>query len=130
MSTLNILNVSQINGNTTYYQPTGTSAVVLLANPSGSSHTYKVDNIVASNISANTTNVTVSIYSNGSVAQGSAPSGGVAYPIINTVSIPANASLVVSDKTTTFYLMENQSIVVTSGVANTVAYIVSYEDLS
>jgi hypothetical protein len=69
----------------------------------------------------------VSIYSNGGVAQGSAPSGGTAFPIASTISVPADASLVVVDKTTAIYLMENQSIIVTSGTGSGITYSVSYE---
>jgi hypothetical protein len=72
----------------------------------------------------------VSIYSNGAVAQGNAPSGGTAYPIASTVSVPADASLIVVDKTTAIYLMEGTSITVTSGTASGITYSISYEDIS
>jgi hypothetical protein len=72
---------------------------------------------------------TVAIYTNGAVAQGSAPSGGTAFPVVSTVSVPADASLIVVDKTTAIYLMENQSIIVTSGTASGITYSVSYEDI-
>jgi hypothetical protein len=64
------------------------------------------------------------------VAQGSAPSGGTAFPIASTISVPADASLVVVDKTTAIYLMENQSIIVTSGTGSGITYSVSYEVIS
>jgi len=64
------------------------------------------------------------------VAQGSAPSGGTAYPVVSTVSVPANASLIVADKTTNIYLMEGTSISVTSGTASGITYSVSYELIS
>jgi hypothetical protein len=69
----------------------------------------------------------VSIYTNGGVAQGSAPSGGTAFPIASTVSVPADASLIVVDKTTATYLMEGTSITVTSGTASGITYSISYE---
>jgi hypothetical protein len=59
-----------------------------------------------------------------------AAGGGTNYPIVSTVSVPADASLIVVDKTTAIYLMENQSIVVTSGTASKIAYTISYEDIS
>ena len=55
---------------------------------------------------------------------------GTAFPIVSTVSVPADASLVVVDKTTAIYLMEDQSIVVTSGSANDLAFTISYEAIS
>jgi len=72
----------------------------------------------------------VSIYSNGAVAQGSAPSGGTAYPVASAISVPANASLICVDKTTAIYLMEGSSISITSGTASALTFSISYEDIS
>ena len=131
MANPNIVNVTSILGTTTYYTPSGTSAVVLLPNAASSGTVFKINQIVAANVDGtNAVNATVSIYSNGAVAQGSAPSGGTAYPIVSTVSVPANASLIVADKTTAIYLMEGTSISVTSGTASKIAYTISYEVIS
>ena len=131
MANPNITNVTAIYGNTTYYTPSGTTAVVLLANAASSGKVYKINQIVAANVDGtNAVNATVSIYSNGAVAQGSAPSGGTAYPIASTISVPANASLIVADKTTAIYLQEGTSITVTSGTASKITYSISYEDIS
>lgn len=131
MTTVNIANATSIIGTTTFYTPTGTSAVVLLPNSATSAAVYKINQIVAANVNGSAAvNTTVSIYSNGAVAQGSAPSGGTAYPIASTVSVPPNASLVVVDKTSAIYLMEGQSIIVTSGTASGITYSISYEIIS
>jgi hypothetical protein len=130
MANPNIVNVSTIYGTTTYYTPSGTTAVVLLANAASSGIVYKINNIVAANVTAGTPTITVSIYTNGAVAQGSAPSGGTAYPIIFQSTVPANAAFVVVDKSTSFYLQENTSISITSGTASAVTYTVSYEAIS
>ena len=61
------------------------------------------------------------------VAQGSAPSGGTAFPIASTVSVPADASLIVVDKTTGLYLEEGVSLTITSGTASKLTFSVSYE---
>jgi hypothetical protein len=131
MSNPNISTLTGLYGNTTYYTPSGTSAVVLLANASGSNTVYRIDQIVAANVNGSSAvNATVSIYTNGAVAQGSAPSGGTAYPVVSTVSVPANASLIVTDKSTAIYLMEGTSITVTSGTASGITYSISYEAIS
>lgn len=131
MANPNIVNVTSILGTTTYYTPSGTTAVVLLPNAASSGTVFKINQIVASNVDGtNAVNATVSLYTNGAVAQGSAPSGGTAYPIISTVSVPANASLIVVDKTTAIYLMEGTSISVTSGTASKITYSISYEVIS
>lgn len=130
MANPNIVNVTSIYGNTTYYTPSGTTAVVLLANAASSGVVNKIDNVVASNVTASAANATVSIYTNGAVAQGSAPSGGTAYPLAFQVSVPANATLVVVDKSTSFYLQEGTSISITSGTASALTFTTSYEAIS
>ena len=127
MAAVNIVNVASIYGKTTYYTPSGTAAVVLLPNAAASSTVMKINEITATNTTGTAANTTVSIYTNGAVAQGSAPSGGTAYPIAGTISVPANAALIVSDKTTAFYLEEGVSISITSGTASAITYTVSYE---
>ena len=56
--------------------------------------------------------------------------GGTAYSLVSTVSVPADASLVVIDKNTALYLEEDRSISVTAGTANDLEVIVSYEEIS
>lgn len=128
MANPNIVNVTSIYGKTTYYTPSGTSAVVLLPNAAASGTVLKINQIVAANVNGSSAvDCTVSIYTNGAVAQGSAPSGGTAYPIVSTVSVPADASLIVADKTTAIYLEEGTSISVTSGTASALTFTISYE---
>jgi hypothetical protein len=62
-------------------------------------------------------------------ADGGTADGGTSYPIISTVSVPADASIIAVDKNTSLYLEEDRSIVVTSGTASDLAYTISYEEL-
>jgi hypothetical protein len=120
-----------IYGVTTYLTPGGTSAVVLLPNAASSGQVMKINQIVAANVNGSAAvDTTVAIYTNGAVAQGSAPSSGTAFPIASTVSVPADASLIVVDKTSALYLMEGSSIIVTSGTASGITYTISYELIS
>ena len=131
MTTVNIAAASSIIGTTTFLTPSAITAVVLLPNSATSAAVYKINQIVAANVNGSAAvDTTVSIYTNGAVAQGNAPSGGVAYPIASTVSVPPDASLIVADKTTAIYLMEGQSITVTSGTASGITYSISYEIIS
>jgi hypothetical protein len=131
MANPNIAAATSILGTTTFLTPSGTTALVLLPNAASSNQVFKINQIVAANVNGSAAvDTTVAIYSNGAVAQGSAPSGGTAFPIASTVSVPPDASLVVVDKTTAVYLMEGQSITVTSGTASGIAYTVSYEVIS
>jgi hypothetical protein len=128
MAAPNIASLTTITGKTTYFTPTGKTAVVLLPNAAASNNVWKINQIVVANIDGtNAVDATVSIYTNGAVAQGSAPSGGTAFPIASTVSVPADASLIVVDKTTGLYLEEGTSISVTSGTASKLTFSVSYE---
>ena len=131
MANPNILAATTAYGTTTYFTPSGTTAVVLVTNAASSGKVLKINQIVAANVNGSAAvTATVSIYTNGAVAQGSAPSGGTAYPVASTISVPANASLIVVDKTTPIYLMEGTSITVTSGTSSGITYSVSYEVIS
>jgi hypothetical protein len=131
MAAPNIASLTTITGKTTYFTPTGTTAVVLLTNAAASGTVLKINQIVVANVDGtNAVDATVSVYTNGAVAQGSAPSGGTAYPIASTVSVPADASLIVVDKTTAIYLEEGTCISITSGTASKLTFSVSYELMS
>jgi hypothetical protein len=124
MANPNIVNVSAIYGNTTYVALSTTSATTLLSNAASSSKVYKVDDIVVSNVNGSTAaTVTVSVNS-------AAAGGGTAYRLAYNISVPAGASLIVTDKSTAFYLMENQSVVITAGTANYLEAVLSYEDIN
>jgi len=131
MANPNLLAATTAAGTTTYYTPGGTTALVLVRNAASSGTVLKINQIVAANVNGSAAvNATVSIYTNGGQLQGVAPSGGTAYPIVSTVSVPASASLIVVDKSTPIYLMEDSSISITSGTASGITYSVSYEVIS
>jgi len=124
MANPNIVNVSTITGNTTYVALSTTNATTLLSNAASSGLVFKVDNIVVSNVNGSTAaNVTVSVNS-------AAAGGGTAYRLAYQISVPAGASLIVTDKSTAFYLMENQSVVITAGTANYLEAVLSYESIN
>lgn len=124
MAAPNIVNVSALYGRTTSATPANTTANVLLANAAASGKVYKINMLVATNVDS------ASGYS-ATVARNSAADGsGTSTALINASVVPLNASLVVVDKTTMFYLQENESIVVTSSGASKISYTVSYEDIS
>ena len=124
MANPNIVNVTSILGKTAYLTPSDTSANVLLANAASSGNVLKINQIVAANVDGtNAVDCTVAV---NTAAAGS----GTSYPIVSTVSIPADATLIVADKTTAIYLEEDKSILVTSGTANDIAFTISYEIIS
>ena len=124
MANPNIVAVTSILGNTTFLTPSDTSANVLLSNAASSGNVLKINQIVAANVngtSAVDTTVAITNQDDGA---------GTAFPIVSTVSVPADASIIVTDKTTAIYLMEDQSIVVTSGTSSGISYTISYEAIS
>jgi hypothetical protein len=131
MANPNLFAATTASGTTTYLTPGGTTALILVPNAASSGQVFKINQIVAANVNGTSAvDCTVAIYTNGAVAQGSAPSSGTAFPIASTVSIPADASLIVVDKTSAIYLMEGSSITVTSGTASGITYTISYEVIS
>lgn len=55
---------------------------------------------------------------------------GTAYRIAYQISVPPNASLIITDKTTAFYVGEGQSVVVTVGTASAIELTASLEAIS
>jgi hypothetical protein len=124
MAAPNIVNVSAIFGKVVTADLTSTSAISVLSNAASSGKVFKVDSLVVANIdTANAVNVTVNHYS-------AAALGGTATPIASTISVPANSSLIVIDKTTMIYLEENMSIGATAGTSSKLKVVCSYEDIS
>jgi hypothetical protein len=123
MANPNIVNVTSIYGNTSYLIPSTTSATTWTALTPASGTVNKIDNIVAANVTGSAASVTVAINS-------AAAGAGTNYRLVYQVPIPANASVVVADKSTAFYLGEAQSIVVTVGTASAIELTASYEAIT
>lgn len=123
MANPNIVNVTSIYANTTYIIPSTTSATNWAALTPAANSINKVNNLIASNVTANAVNVTVAIHN----ATGG---GGTPYRIAYQISVPANSSLIITDKTTSFYIGEGQSVVVTVSTGSTIEFTASYETLA
>ena len=123
MANPNIVNVTSILGNTLSVA-VGTSATQLASNAASSGKVFKINSIVIANIDGTSAaDITVNIYS-------AAALGGTAIAIASTISVPADASLIVTDKTTSFYLLENQSIGAIAGAANDLVATISFEEIN
>lgn len=123
MANPNITAVASIYGNTTYLIPSTTSATTWTSLTPAAGTVYKVNSIVAANVTATAATITVSVNS-------AAAGGGTAYRLAWQITVPANASLIITDKTTAFYVGEAQSIVVTSGTASSIELVASYDAIS
>ncbi len=124
MSAPNIVNVSTITGKSFYLALSSTSATALVSNAASSGKVFKINMIQVANVDgANACDVTVNYHTQDDI-------GGTAYSLVSTVSVPADAALVVLDKNTSMYLEEDRSISVTAGTANDLEVLVSYEEIS
>ena len=124
MAAPNIVNVSSILGKTAVVALSSTSQTTLLSNAASSDDVLKVNMIQVANVDgANACDITVDVHS-------AASGGGTAYSLVSTVSVPADASLIVLDKSTAIYLEENTSITATAGTASDLEVIVSYEQIT
>jgi hypothetical protein len=124
MAAPNIVNVTTITGKSAVVDLTTTSATAVVSNAASSGKVFKINSLVVSNVDGtNAADITISYYSEDDI-------GGTATEIVSTVSVPADASLVVIDKNTSIYLEEDRSIGATAGAANDLKVIVSYEEIS
>ena len=124
MSAPNIVNVTSIIGKSAVVDLTSTSATSVLSNAASSGKVFKIESLIVANVDGtNAADITINYYS-------AAALGGTATEIVSTVSVPADASLVVIDRNTSIYLEEDRSIGATAGSANDLKVIISYEDIS
>jgi len=124
MANPNIVNVTTILGNSSQTALSSTSAFSIVSNAASSGKVYKINSIVVANVDGtNAADITINIYS-------AAALGGTAFAIASTISVPADATLIVTDKTTSFYLLENQSIGAIAGTANDLVVTASWEEIN
>lgn len=124
MANPNIVNVAGIYGNNASVSLTTTSATAIVNNAAASNKVYKVNMITVANVDGTSAaDITISKYSQDDL-------GGTAYPIVSTVSVPADATLIVMDKTTALYLKEDESIGATAGTASDLVVTASWEEIN
>jgi len=123
MANPNIVAVTNIVGNT-LSAAVLTTATQLASNAASSGKVFKINSIVIANIDGTSAaDVTVNIYS-------AAALGGTPLAIASTISVPADASLIVTDKTTAFYLLEDRSIGALASAAGDLVATISFEEIN
>ena len=127
MAAPNILAATTATPHTVSITPADTSRNALVAAPSTGA-AQKINQIMVANIDGTTAyDATVEVR----LADGTTYRA-----IASTISIPPDASLIVSDKTTMFYLMdtsvtgEGSTLWATSSTASKLTFTVSYETIS
>ena len=127
MANPNIVAVTAIYGNTSTNLISSTAdpfATALVNNTASSGKVYKINSIVVANVDGTAAaDITIKIFSQDDL-------GGTGTAIVSTISVPADASLIVTDKTTTFYLLEDKSIGATASAANDLVVTCSWEEIN
>ena len=121
MSAPNLVNVATITAKSVQAALSTTLTTEILANASSSNKVFKINNIIVANIDGtNAADASVAI----------TKSGGSPIMIASTVSVPADATLVVVDKNTALYLEEGDNIEAGAGAASDLTITINYEELS
>ena len=124
MAAPNIVNVATITGKTNVVDLTSTSATSVVSNAASSGKVIKINSLIVANVDGTSNaDITINLYS-------AAALGGTATQICSTVTVPADSSLIVIDKSSGIYLEEDNSIGATAGSSNDLKVICSYEEIS
>lgn len=124
MANPNIVNVTAIYGNTSTTSLTTTSATSIVSNAAASGKIYKINSLVVANIDGtNAADITINVYPEDDI-------GGTGTAIASTISVPADATLIIIDKTTQIYLLEDKSIGAIAGTASDLVVTCSWEEIN
>lgn len=124
MAAPNVVNVATITAKSNAIALSTTGATQLVSNAASSGKVFKVNMIQVSNVDGtNNCHVSVDYHSQDDI-------GGTGFALASTVTVPADASVVILDKNTAIYLEEDRSISVTAETANDLEVLISYEEIS
>ena len=118
MALPNLKNPTYIYGKTARYAVTATLATALAA--PGTGKTFKINSIFCANVDGSVAaDISVSIYN-----------GTTDFYLAKTVTVPADATQIISTKETYFYLEEGDSIRALASAASDLELVIGYEDIS
>jgi len=121
MANPNMVNVTSIYGEFKAGPLTDTLTTTLLENTTSSGHVYKINSIIVTNIDGtNAADLTMDVED--------IAGSNEAY-LAYTISVPADATLVLIDRNSSFYLKENYRIRGGAGAASDLTYIINYEQI-
>jgi hypothetical protein len=125
MAAPNIVGPTNITAKTAFLTGvTGATGTVLLNNAASSGKALQVTTLYVSNIDGSSAvALTVEVHDQDDGA-------GTGYAICSTVSVPANATLIVVSKDTPIWLEEGRSIVINPSESNDIEVVCSYLEIS
>ena len=119
MAAPNLKNPTTITGKTARYAVT-TSIAAALSNAASSGKVLKINSIFCANVDgASIADISVSIYN-----------GTTDFYITKTITVPADATQILSTKDTYFYLEEGDSIRALSSSAGDLELVIGYEEIA
>ena len=123
MANPNIVSVASIYGKTVYDADIAATAASLVSNAASSGKILKINSLIVANIDGtNSADITVTLRNS---------AGGTTYSTLaNTISVPADATLIVISKDTSIYLEEDMSLYVLASAAGDLSATCSYEEIS
>ena len=123
MANPNIINATSILGKIAYDTDIATTASAIVTNSASSGTLVKINSLIIANIDGtNAADITATVRN---------AAGGTTYSTLaNTISVPADATLVVVSKDSSIYLEEDMSIWLASSAAGDLSATCSYEVIS
>jgi hypothetical protein len=119
MAAPNIVNVTTIIGKTAV-QAVTTSATAIVSNSAASGKVFKINSLIVSNVDGtNAADITVDVFRSST-----------AYELASTITVPADATLIVISKETAIYLEEGDSLRCTASANSDLEAVCSYEEIS
>ena len=123
MANPNIVAVANIYGKTVYDTDVAVTASAIVSNAASSGKILKINSLIIANIDgAAAADITVTVRK--------AADGTVYSTLANTISVPADATLVVISKDTSIYLEEDMAIYLASSAAGDLSATCSYDEIS
>lgn len=123
MANPNIVNVTDIKGKTATLAVT-TNAQTVVSNAASSGKVFKINSLYVANVDGtDPMDVTINYYSEDDI-------GGTATALVSTVTVPADATLLVIEKDSFIYLEEDRSIGALASGNSDLVITCSYEEIS
>lgn len=119
MANPNIVSVATIRGKTDSGNMSATYTTALVTNSSSSGIVYKINSIVITNVAGTDTTFRISFYD-----------GTTDRFLAYNVNCPANTVVIVTDKNSSLYLEEGDSIRGGAATTSRLDYVISYETIA
>jgi len=135
MANPNIVNVTSIYGNTAYVIPSSAATATtswtydgtttLTGLKPATNTVNRITSITAANTTSSAATATIAVGNNGTFGSATV----ITYPAYQ-ISVPANSTLVIVDKTNSLYITENQSVAAYSGTASALTFTATFEAIT